>query len=76
MATLTPTLTLASADTSDELQFTITDELGIKAPSQNMSTYIAADNVGANNIVVPTTGGLLHTFTVDTLEQQTGQQQQ
>tara|TARA_R110000850_G_C9657791_1_gene435198 strand:- start:128 stop:526 length:399 start_codon:yes stop_codon:yes gene_type:complete len=71
MATLTPTLTLASADTSDELQFTITDELTIKAPSQNMSTYIAADNVGANNIVVPVTGGTVtyfycrHTGTTD-----------
>ena len=36
MATLTPTLTLASTDTtSDELKFTVTDELGVKAPSQD-----------------------------------------
>tara|TARA_R110000772_G_scaffold193187_1_gene304079 strand:+ start:711 stop:1112 length:402 start_codon:yes stop_codon:yes gene_type:complete len=72
MATLTPTLTLASTDTtSDELKFTVTDELGVKAPSQGVSTYIAADNVGANNIVVPVTGGTVtyfycrHTGTTD-----------
>ena len=63
MATLTPTLTLASTDTtSDELKFTVTDELGVKAPSQGVSTYIAADNVGANNIVVPATGGTVTYF--------------
>jgi len=72
MPTLTPTLTLASTDiTSDELQFTVTDSLTVTAPSQGLSTYIAADNVGANNIVVPATGGTVtyfycrHTGTTD-----------
>ena len=58
MATLTPTLTLASTDAaSDELNFTVTDELTIKAPSGSLSTVIA-DSTGANNIIVPLTGGV------------------
>tara|TARA_R110000765_G_scaffold388055_1_gene480239 strand:+ start:417 stop:815 length:399 start_codon:yes stop_codon:yes gene_type:complete len=71
MATLTPTLTLASTDiTSDELRFTVTDSLTVTAPSQGLSTYIAADNVGANNIVVPATTAVTyfycrHTGTTD-----------
>lgn len=71
-STLTPTLTLVSTDlSSDELNFSVTDSISIKAPSQGISTYIAADNVGANNIVVPPTGGLVtyfycrHTGTTD-----------
>tara|TARA_R110000851_G_scaffold224349_1_gene377202 strand:+ start:242 stop:649 length:408 start_codon:yes stop_codon:yes gene_type:complete len=57
MATLTPTLSLVSTDlSSDELNFSVTDTLTVKAPSQGISTYIAADNVGANNIVVPPQG--------------------
>jgi len=63
MATLTPTLTLVSTDlSSDELNFSVTDTITIKAPSQGISTYIAADNVGANNIVVPPTGGTVTYF--------------
>ena len=63
MATLTPTLSLVSTDvTSDELNFSVTDTITIKAPSQGISTYIAADNVGANNIVVPPTGGVVTYF--------------
>ena len=72
MATLTPTLTLSSTDaTSDNLSFTLTDSLSVKAPLQSMSKFIAADNVGANNIVVPVTGGTItyffcrHTGTTD-----------
>jgi len=72
MATLTPTLTLTSTDvTSDELDFTVTDSLTVTAPAQGVSTYIAADNVGANNIIVPATGGTVtyfycrHTGTTD-----------
>ena len=72
MATLTPTLSLVSTDvTSDELNFSVTDTITIKAPSQSMSKFIAADNVGANNIVVPATGGTVtyfycrHTGTTD-----------
>ena len=42
MATLTPTLTLVSTDaTSDELNFSVTDSLTVKAPSQSISTVIA-----------------------------------
>ena len=72
MATLTPTLTLTSTDaTTDQLSFSVTDSLSIKAPLQSMSKFIAADNVGANNIVVPATGGTVtyfycrHTGTTD-----------
>ena len=71
MATLTPTLTLASTDaTSDELSFSVTDTLTVKAPAQSLSTMIA-DGTGANNIVVPLTGGITtyffcrHTGTTD-----------
>ena len=54
MATLTPTLTLASSDTSgDTLNFTVTDSLTVNAPSVNASK-INVTNAGANNIIVPT----------------------
>ena len=63
MATLTPTLTLVSTDiTTDELNFSVTDTLTVKSPSQGLSTYIATDNVGANNIIVPPTGGTVTYF--------------
>ena len=68
MATLTPTLTLVSTDvTSDELNFSVTDTITIKAPSQGISTFIANSgttdpDVGANNIVVPPTGGVVTYF--------------
>ena len=71
MATLTPTLTLVSTDaTSDELSFSVTDSLSIKAPSHSLSTHIAT-NTGGDNIVVPLTGGTItyfycrHTGTTD-----------
>ena len=58
MATLTPTLTMVSTDaTTDELNFSVTDTLTVKAPAQGLSTIIA-DNTGANNIIVPLTGGI------------------
>ena len=58
MATLTPTLTIVSTDaTTDELNFSVTDTLTVKAPAQGLSTIIA-DNTGANNIIVPLTGGI------------------
>ena len=47
MATLTPTLTLVSTDTSsDTLNFTVTDSLTVTAPSVNLSrvTITTADN--------------------------------
>ena len=59
MATLTPTLTLVSTDaTSDELSFSVTDTLTVKAPAQSLSTIIV-DSTGANNIIVPLTGGIV-----------------
>ena len=52
MATLTPTLTLNSTDAfSDVVNFSITDALTTKAPSQSLST-IVVDTTGANNIIV------------------------
>ena len=71
MATLIPTLTLNSADaTTDNLNFTVTDSLTVKAPSHGLSTHIAT-NTGGDNIVVPLTGGTItyfycrHTGTTD-----------
>jgi len=71
MATLTPKLTLTSTDaTSDELKFTVTDSLTVTAPHNGLSQMIA-DQTGANNIVVPATGGTItyfycrHTGTTD-----------
>ena len=71
MATLTPTLTLTSTDaTTDQLSFSVTDSLSVTSPLQSMSK-IVADNTGANNIVVPSTGGTItyfycrHTGTTD-----------
>ena len=52
MATLTPTLTLNSTDAfSDVVNFSVTDTLTTKAPSQSL-TKIVADTTGANNIIV------------------------
>ena len=49
---LIPTLTLKDETTfSDEINFSVTDSLTVKAPSQSLSTIIA-DTTGANNIVV------------------------
>jgi hypothetical protein len=53
MPKLIPTLTLYSSDsTSDQLSFSISDQLTVVAPSVNLSTIIV-DNTGANNIIVP-----------------------
>ena len=53
MATLTPTLTLASTDaTSDTLSFSVADSLTVVAPSVGLSK-INATNAGAANIIVP-----------------------
>ena len=54
MATLTPTLTLASTDfsASEALSLSITDSLTIGAPSQGMSTVIATAT-GGGSIIVP-----------------------
>ena len=53
MATLTPTLSLKSTDVfSDEINFSVTDSLTVKAPSLSLSTIVAT-TTGANNIIVP-----------------------
>ena len=54
MATLTPTLTLASTDISsnESLSLSVTDSLTVGAPSQSLSTVIAT-NTGGDNIIVP-----------------------
>ena len=58
MATLTPTLTLTSSDaTSDTgFTFTVTDELTLGQDFKGLSRK-AITNVGANNIIQPTTDG-------------------
>ena len=49
---LIPTLTISDSTTfSDEISFSVTDSLTVKAPSQSLSTIIA-DTTGANNIIV------------------------
>ena len=53
MATLTPTLTLASTDaTSDALNFSVTDSLTVAAPTVGLSK-INATNTGGDSIIVP-----------------------
>jgi len=53
MATLTPTLTLASTDTSsDALNFSVTDSLTVVPPMVNISK-ITATNTGNASIIVP-----------------------
>jgi len=53
MATLTPTLTLASTyATSDTLSFSVADSLTVVAPSVGLSK-INATNAGAASIIVP-----------------------
>ena len=50
---LVPTLTLTDDTTfSDEISFSVTDSLIVKAPSRSLSTIIV-DTTGANNIIVP-----------------------
>jgi len=49
---LIPTLSIKDSTTfSDEINFSVTDSLTVKAPSQSLSTIIA-DTTGANNIIV------------------------
>ena len=50
---LIPTLTLTDTATfSDEISFSVTDSLTVKAPSSSLTTIIA-DTTGVNNIIVP-----------------------
>ena len=62
MATLTPTLTLASTDfASDELSFSVTDTLTTKAPSKGLSTVIAG-TAGGDTIIVPASSDTVYLF--------------
>jgi hypothetical protein len=57
MATLTPTLTLTSADaTTDQLAFSVTDSLSVTAPHIGLAK-ISVTATGANNIIQPATDG-------------------
>ena len=54
MATLTPTLTLASTDiSSDTLSFSVTDSLTVAAPLVGISKIIATAT-GSQSVIVPT----------------------
>ena len=71
MATLTPTLTLASTDlSSDELNFTVTDSLTTGQDYRALARTTVS-TTGANNIIQPTTDGqtyylyVKHTGTTD-----------
>ena len=62
MATLKPTLTLNSTDAfSDVLNFSISDDLTVTAPSQGLSTIIATAT-GGNHIIIPTTTSIVYLF--------------
>ena len=71
MATLTPTLTLASTDiSSDTLSFSVTDSLTVVSPHIGIAK-ITVSTTGANNIIQPATDGqtyymyIKHTGTSD-----------
>ena len=53
MATLTPTLTLASTDaTTDQLAFSVTDSLSVTSPTVGLSK-VTVTTAGASTIIVP-----------------------
>ena len=71
MATLTPTLTLASTDlSSDELNFSVTDSLTTGQDYRALARTTVT-TTGANNIIQPSTDGqtyyvyVKHTRTTD-----------
>jgi len=62
MATLSPTLTLASSDaTSDTLNMTVTDTLSVTVPSTGLST-LNATATGGNHIIVPAGTAVAYLF--------------
>jgi len=62
MPTLTPTLTLTSADaTSDELSFSVTDSLTVAAPSRSLSLETVTAT-GGNHIIVPAGTAVAYLF--------------
>ena len=62
MATLTPTLTLVSTDAaSDELNFSVTDSLSVKAPALGLSTVVATAT-GSQSIILPASTAIAYLF--------------
>ena len=62
MPKLIPTLTLYSSDnTSDQLSFSISDELTVVAPSINLSTIIATAT-GSDSVIVPASTGIRYLY--------------
>ena len=62
MATLTPTLTLVSTDAaSDELNFSVTDTLTVKAPAQGLSTVVATAT-GSQSVIIPASTAIAYLF--------------
>jgi|TARA_R100001015_G_C4478901_1_gene60026 hypothetical protein len=62
MATLTPTLTLASTDaSSDAISFSVTLGLSVSPPSKGISK-INATNTGGNNIIVPAASNIAYVY--------------
>ena len=62
MPKLIPTLTLFSSDnTSDQLSFSISDELTVVAPSINLSTIIATAT-GSDSVIVPASTGIRYLY--------------
>ena len=63
MATLTPTLTLASTDvTSDALSLSVSDELGVGAPSVSISRVAIAATGGSDTLLKPAGSAGNHYF--------------
>ena len=62
MATLSPTLSLASSDaTSDTLNMTVTDTLSVTVPSIGLST-LNATATGGDHIIVPAGTAVAYLF--------------
>ena len=62
MATLIPTLTLTSTDTtSDTLNFSVIDSLTVKAPSANIATIIATAT-GSQSVIVPASTAIAYLY--------------
>ena len=59
---LIPTLTLTdSTSFSDEISFSVTDSLAVKAPSSSLTTVLAT-NAGAATIIVPESTNITYMF--------------
>ena len=67
MATLTPTLTLASTDTaSDTLDFTVTKGLGTTSPSVGVSRQSVATSGQFNILTAATNTGITYVYVKNT----------